>query len=156
MGKLDEILDTSLKNRKTLDKYLKSLSIKSLFEIPSGYNNNIIWQIGHMVSVQQQLVYGLSGLPLLISKDFVKKYGRGSSPDAAHNESTIEEIHSLLFKTIEITKTDLKKGVFKTFNSYKTLAGTELHNVKEALVFNNFHDEIHLDRIQLLRKAIET
>ncbi|XLS28945.1 DinB family protein [Flavobacteriaceae bacterium M23B6Z8] len=156
MDQLSAIIKTSLENRNYFASCLDELSLSFLFEIPSGYNNNIIWQIGHVVSVQQQLVYGLSGLPLLVSKDFIKKYGRGSSPERNINSADVEEIKLLLFRTIEQTKTDLENDVFKSFRVYKTLAGTELHNVKDALLFNNFHDKLHMDRIQKLKKAIKS
>ena len=100
------------------------------------------------------MVYGLSGLPLHVSKEFTKKYGRGSFPDAQVNEETVEELQSLLFTTLETIKEDLEKDIFKNFTPYKTLPGIVLESVSDALEFNNFHDDLHLKRIKSLTEAL--
>jgi hypothetical protein len=41
-----------------------------------GYSNNLIWNIAHIIVVQQMLVYKLSGLPMMISDEMVDKYKR--------------------------------------------------------------------------------
>jgi hypothetical protein len=41
--------------------------------IPEGYSNNLIWNIAHIIVVQQMLVYKLSGLPMMISDEMVEK-----------------------------------------------------------------------------------
>jgi hypothetical protein len=38
-----------------------------------GYSNNLIWNIAHIIVVQQMLVYK-SGLPMMISDEMVEKY----------------------------------------------------------------------------------
>jgi hypothetical protein len=35
-------------------------TLEQLNKIPEGYNNNLIWNIAHVVVVQQMLVYKLS------------------------------------------------------------------------------------------------
>jgi hypothetical protein len=154
MEQAEKLLNTSLENRKVLQNYIDKLQLSDLFTIPDGFNNNIIWQIGHMICVQQQLVYGLSGLPLTVSTSFANKYGRGSFPKPKVQEEDLKEITSLLFTTVVRINEDLKKDVFKTFKTYKTLPGIVLSNVYEALEFNNFHDEIHLHRIKKIKEVL--
>jgi hypothetical protein len=47
---------------------------------PEGYSNNLIWNIAHIIVVQQMLVYKLSGLPMMISDEMVEKYKKGTKP----------------------------------------------------------------------------
>ena len=54
-------------SRKALSHFLDVISLEQLNKIPVGFNNNIIWNITHIVVVQQMLAYKLSGLPMLIS-----------------------------------------------------------------------------------------
>jgi len=42
---------------------IEDFSLEELNKIPEGFNNNIIWNIAHVIATQQALVYGLSGLP---------------------------------------------------------------------------------------------
>jgi len=42
---------------------------ETLFKITEGFNNNIIWQIGHCITSQQRHMYMRSGLPMYISKE---------------------------------------------------------------------------------------
>ena len=58
--------------REILLKILESHSLEQLNKIPQGFNNNIIWNIGHCVSSQQVLVYKLSGLPTMVSEEFIQ------------------------------------------------------------------------------------
>ena len=60
--------------REILLKVLDSHSLEQLNKIPEGFNNNIIWNVGHCVAAQQTLVYKLSGLPTMVSEDFILKY----------------------------------------------------------------------------------
>ena len=60
-------------SRNILLKFLESYSLEQLNKIPEGYNNNIIWNIGHIIASQQGLVYKLSGLPALVSEDFINR-----------------------------------------------------------------------------------
>ncbi|MBK8700590.1 MAG: DinB family protein [Saprospiraceae bacterium] len=56
------------KNREAVVKLLADLSLDQLNAIPLGFNNNIIWNMGHMVVVQEMLTYGLSKLPYTIEE----------------------------------------------------------------------------------------
>jgi len=66
-----EITNTS---RKILFQFLEKYTVEQLNKIPEGFSNNLIWNIGHIVVVQQMLVYKLSGLPMMISDEMVNAY----------------------------------------------------------------------------------
>ena len=55
--------------RKLCLKIMNSFSDEALVKIPESYNNNILWNLGHLVVTQQLLHYKLSGLPLKISEE---------------------------------------------------------------------------------------
>ena len=48
---------------------VNGLSIEELNEIPSGMNNNIAWNFGHLVTAQQSLCYALSGVDLDVTEE---------------------------------------------------------------------------------------
>jgi len=73
-------------NRKGLYAFIKDMPKEQLFKIPKGFNNNIWWNIAHVVVTEQKLIYGLSAVPLNISSVLVEKYQKGSSPIGEPNE----------------------------------------------------------------------
>lgn len=42
--------------------YFDNYSLEQLNKIPAGFNNNLIWNIGHIIVAQQSLIYQLSNL----------------------------------------------------------------------------------------------
>ncbi|WP_396177490.1 DinB family protein [Flavobacterium sp.] len=65
-------------NRKLHLAFLEKYTLEQLNKIPEGFKNNLIWNIGHIITTQQGLIYRLSGLPVMISKEFHNKYKYGS------------------------------------------------------------------------------
>ena len=63
------------------------LSIEAFNLIPQGYKNNISWNMGHMVVVQQGICYKKAGLPLMIRQDFSDMFRSGTKPDEFFNEA---------------------------------------------------------------------
>ena len=49
---------------------------------------------------------------------------------------------------------DLKNGLFVKYQAYTTSLNVELVDIDSAVVFNNFHEGIHLGVILSLRKLI--
>lgn len=151
---MDWTFDITLKNRKIMAMFIKELSLEQLNKVPKGFNNNIIWNIAHLIATQQQLVYGLSGLPMYISSEFLLAYKKDSKPNGDVTQQGVDEINNLLFSTIEKTQEDYKKGVFKKYNAYTTSTNSKITSVEEAFQFNNFHEGIHLGYILALKKCL--
>jgi hypothetical protein len=141
-------------NRKIFSQILSSYTVAQLNRIPEGYTNNLIWNIAHVVVVQQMLVYGLSGLPMMISAELVEKYKKGTKPTADTTQEEVDLVQELLFKTIDQTKKDLDNNIFTKFQEYPTSTGFVLQNVADAMNFNNFHEGIHLGVIMSIRKFV--
>ena len=72
------------RNRKNLLQFMNSYDAAQLNRVPDGFSNNLIWNLGHILAVQQLLVYGLSGQPLQIPQKFVVRYQRDTRP-AGHS-----------------------------------------------------------------------
>ena len=151
---MDWTFDIVLKNRKIMQSFLDAFSLEDLNKVPEKFNNNLIWNIAHLVVTQQLLTYSLSGLPMQISDELVEKYKKGSMVDGNVSQEEINEIKGLLFSTIEQTKEDYEKGVFNSFQPYTTSTNSTLKSFEEAMEFNNFHEGIHLGYILALKKSL--
>lgn len=151
---MDWAFDITLKNRNIMASFLDSFSLDELNKVPAEFNNNLIWNIAHLVVTQQLLTYGLSSLPMLISENMVKKYRKGSKTEDDVSQGEVDEIKELLFSTIEKTKEDYKKGFFKNYKEYTVSTKSTLTNIEQAIAFNNFHEGIHLGYILAMKKTL--
>lgn len=151
---MNQTFSVTENSRKTLSKFLQGYSLEQLNTIPEGYNNNLIWNIGHIVVVQQMLVYKLSGLPMMISDEMVEKYKRGTKPEQDATQADVDEIQSFLFETINQTKADLENKVFKNYQEYTTMTGFTMKTAEDAMAFNVYHEALHAGMIMSIRKFI--
>ena len=66
--------------RKTLLAYIEGLSAEQLNRIPAGFNNNIIWNLAHMFTVQQVVCYKRGGHSMLIDEATFENFKPGTVP----------------------------------------------------------------------------
>lgn len=151
---MDWIFEITLKNRKILKSFLENYSLEDLNKIPEGFSNNIIWNVVHVVVSQQLLVYDLSSVPTLVPKTMIDRFRKGTQPGKDLTQAEIDGIKELLLTTIEKTREDYKDGVFKTFQKYTTSINITLTKVDEAIMYNTYHEGIHLGYILALKKSL--
>lgn len=151
---MQQIFEITQASRNILSQILENNSLEKLNIIPDGFKNNLIWNIAHVVVVQQILVYNFSGLPMMVSDEMVEKYKKGTKPEHDATQAEVEEIKSLLNKTIAQTKEDFDNGVFKNYIEYPTSTGFVIKTAVDAIAFNNFHEGLHIGIIMGLRKFI--
>lgn len=151
---MQSTFDINLSSRNILLKFLENNSLEQLNKIPEGFSNNLIWNIGHIVVVQQLLVYKLSGLPMMISDAMVEKYRKGTKPEAEVTQQEVDEIKQVLFATLEQSKTDFANGIFKGYSEFTTMTGFAIRDAKEAMEFNNYHEAIHTGIMMQISKFL--
>lgn len=141
-------------SRNTLSKFFENYSLEQLNAIPQGFSNNLIWNIGHIVVVQQMLVYKLSGLPMIISDEMVAKYMRGTKPEGDVSQEEVDEIKTLLFSTLEKVEKDFADEIFNGYQEFTTMSGFTVKNAQEAMTFNNYHEGVHTGIMMQIKKFI--
>lgn len=141
-------------NRQIYLKMLEKYSLDQLNTIPDGFSNNIIWNIGHIVVIQQVLIYRLSGLPMYISKDLYNTYKKGSFPTGTTTKEEVNELKDLLFSLVDKTQKDYLSNRFNIFNPYQTQTGFKLSSLDESIIFNNYHEGLHLGIVMSISKFI--
>ncbi len=144
------------KTRTIFNKMIESNTLEDLNKIPNGFNNNIIWNIGHVVVSEQLLAYKLSGLESMLTDEMITKYRKDSKPKNNLTQEEVNEIKGLLFSSIEKSESDYKKGIFKNYNPYTvSTTGNTLNNIDEALQFIAIHEGLHYGYVLALLKAIK-
>ena len=117
MKEIFEITETS---RRLLQHLIEPLTLAQLNKMPDGFNNNIIWNVGHIIVVQQMLVYNLSGLPMQVSADLVSKYKKGTQPMEPATEADVTLLKELLFRPLPKPKGILITLFLKTLWNIKS------------------------------------
>ena len=151
---MNQTLNVNATSRNMISKILENHTLEQLNKIPEGFSNNLIWNIAHVVVTQQLLVYRLSGLPMMVSEEIIEKYKKGTTPKHNATQAEVDEIMSLLFKTIEKTKEDYANGIFKNYQEYPTSTGFVLTSAEGAMNFNNFHEGLHIGVMMSIRKLV--
>ena len=147
------VFQTLGKSRKRLAQILSETSPKHLEQVPEGFNNNIWWNGVHILVVQQLLCYKLSGLPLHIDKALVATYSKGTFPGALPDAGTRDEVIGLITSTAGQLQHDYQGGLFKEYTPYTTSAGVTLTNIQEGMLFNLYHEALHMGTILSLLKV---
>lgn len=151
---MEKQLEILKKSRLLILKVIENLSIEQLNKIPEGFNNNIAWNISHLMVTQQLLCYKLSGLDCLISNEIIEKFQKGTSPNqfiSSEEFSTIKELFLQLPNTFE---EDFLQGKFKNYINYTTSVNVTLSSLNDAVIFNLLHEGIHLGIILQLKKLV--
>lgn len=151
---MNSVFEVQKTIREVLLKILDNHSLEQLNKIPQGFTNNLIWNIAHCVASQQVLIYKLSGLPMLVSDEFVAKYRKGTKPEGDVSQAEVDEIRALLSSTLDQVQKDFANNIFVSYIEYPTSMGFILKNIDGALSFNNYHEGIHTGIIMSIRKFV--
>ncbi len=140
--------------RRNILNVVKGLTLEQLNETPKGFNNNLIWNLGHVLVTQQLLCYGLSGVPMKVGNEMIAKYRKGTKPTEFVGEKEYSFIKVRLEETIEEIKEDLSAGLFKEFKTYPTSYTITLNSIDDAIGFNNIHEAMHLGYMMSLKHVL--
>lgn len=152
---MDKPFEIIRKTRQNILNQVSELTIDQLNEIPAGFNNNIIWNLAHMVAAQQGVCYVRGGLPLVIKEEFFLAYKPDTKPQGPLSAAQFEEIKQLMFSTIDVLEADYKKGLFKNNPSWTNRYGIELPVIEDSLHFLLFHEGIHFGYIMALKRMVK-
>lgn len=111
---MDKRIDKIKKVRQFLIKEVANLTDVQLNKITKGYNNNIIWNLTHLISTQQGICYLRAAQKAIVPDKYFTPFLINTKPDRILEHQEIEEIKSLLITTIDELQTDYEKKYFRT------------------------------------------
>jgi hypothetical protein len=151
---MTKVIEIIQKPRLHLLDVIKDLSIEQLNKIPAGFNNNIIWNLTHMISAQQGICYKRAGLEVPLDERFFMPYQSGAKPEKIVTAEEVEEIKGLFLSTLEQLKVDIQNNLFANYVPWTTRYGVDLNNIDDALTFLPFHEGLHSGYIWALKRVI--
>jgi hypothetical protein len=125
--------------------------LDQLNTIPEGYSNNLIWNIAHIIVLQQMLVYKLSGLPMMISDEMVEEYKKAMNCQKILPQSEVQK-STITYETKQI-KSDFRIK-FSLLSRTPTSAGIVLKSAFRCDCKFNFHRDAHWRYNEYFKKFI--
>ncbi|HEX2607187.1 MAG TPA: DinB family protein [Flavisolibacter sp.] len=143
------------KTRQFLLNIISDLSAEQLNQVPTGFNNNIIWNVGHIIAAQQGVCYRRSGLPLLIQDSFFEQFKPETKPQGTIDATEIQAIKDLLFSTLDQLEADYKAGGFKNYISWTNRYGVTHDTIEDTINFLLFHEGLHMGYVMALKRCVQ-
>jgi DinB superfamily len=143
--------------RQFLLAQIAGLTAERLNKIPEGYNNNIIWNLAHLICAQQSLCYVRAGQSITVDDKYFSPYRTNTRPDAFIDEQEIETIKKLFISSIDELQADFDKKIFDNYSPSENISkvyGVELMSIDDALEFLLYHEGFHSGYILSLKHLV--
>lgn len=140
--------------RTLLASFLDQYSVEALNVIPESFNNNLFWNIAHVVATQQLLVHKLAGQEMVVPAEYIDSFRKGSRPVRQYTQADIDETKHYLTTTLDRTEELLNQGALSSYKPYTTSTGTVIDHEDVALQFNLWHEGLHMGYCLSIRKFL--
>ena len=136
---------------------LRGLTPAQFSEIPQGYNNNVIWNLGHLICAEQSMCYSRAGLSLVVDDKYFSPYLPTTKPERVLDEQEIAAIKALFITSIDKLHVDFERQIFGNYTSSvmtATFYGVEVISIDDALDFLLYHEGFHAGYIMALKHRL--
>ncbi|MDM1293652.1 DinB family protein [Sphingobacterium sp. N143] len=153
---MQETFKFILQARQKFIELIDSLSIEQLNKIPAGFNNNIIWNFGHIVVSTQTLVYVRTGIKADTAwVKYNEDYKKDTKPTRFVEQAEVDELKEIAIRSIEQIAVDYENGVFGAITSFSTSTyGYPLNTIEEVIALTSGHDNVHFGYAMAQRRCL--
>lgn len=132
-----------------------TLTIDQLNQIPAGFNNNIIWNLGHITLSTLGLCYIRSQVQPGLELPFTGRFSKGTRPEVRATEEEVAAIKALLISSLDQIERDIKAGVFSNMVAFSTdTYRLPMDNIENTLNGCLAHENLHLGIAKAQRAVI--
>ena len=134
---------------------IKSQTIEGLNKIPSGFRNNLAWNLGHIVVSTDLLCYCRTGVEPAKEIPQMELYRNGTIPEKWISQEEVNELLLRLSTTIDSLEQDYLAGKFSRIVPVTTATfGVETLTIEELLENCALHDCLHWGTVVAMQKLI--
>ncbi|MFZ6023263.1 MAG: DinB family protein [Bacteroidota bacterium] len=154
---MDNRIEKIKKFRKFLLDQISELSAEQLNKIPQGFNNNIIWNLAHLICAQQGICYLRGGQQIVVPDKFIAPFFTNTKPERIIDSNEIQEIKSLFLTTIDQLQLDYDKTIFRNYTPSPNILkvyGIEIQGIDDALEFLLNHEGYHCGCVLALKRLV--
>ncbi|GHE41329.1 DinB family protein [Sphingobacterium griseoflavum] len=154
---MDNVFNFITDARKAFIELIDSLTAEELNHIPEGFNNNIIWNFGHIVVSTQALCYVRTGIKSDTSAiQYLSAYAKGTKPTYTVDPEEIADLRALALSTIQQIYADYDKGIFNNITPFETSTyKSSLNTIEEVLITTVGHDNLHFGYALAQKRALK-
>jgi hypothetical protein len=140
--------------RKFILTQVEGLTTEQLNHIPTGFNNNLIWNLAHLISGQQGICYTRAGLPHVVEDKYYTPFRPDTKPERFIDTEEIAHIKGLFLSSIDRLEADMQANIFTNYPAWLSRYGTTINSFNEAMEFLPFHEGLHCGYIMALKRAV--
>ncbi|MBO1001369.1 DinB family protein [Pseudogracilibacillus auburnensis] len=119
--------------------------------IPTGFNNNVHWNLGHIYLDQYLWIQALTKEKMDIPNIFHSSFGFGTSPkDFTAETPSMIELKKLLSKQ----PNDIQQTYGDRLNEPFPPIDMEMCTIEQVLIRTIFHEGMHLQAIMDIKKSL--
>lgn len=148
------LLDQLIEVRGYLLASVRGLTDEQFLRVPEGFNNNILWNVGHVITDNTSMLYPPTGNPFPSPEQYLRWFEPGTSQADWEETPPIAEViaaaETMRDKVIE----DCNAGKMETFEPMPLDDGVVLRNIAQAIAHCNIHEAMHLAVIDALRRRV--
>lgn len=123
--------------------------------LPEGYNNNLRWHLGHIVTIMDQLGNLPAGEKSMLPPEYSASFANGTSPDDWNDETpSLEEITTALKEQPEQLQERFAGRLADPLPQVFSLSGVDFDTVGSLLAFNYYHEGMHYGQISGMMRAL--
>ncbi len=151
----ESLINSARVARGYMNKRIAGLSREQLLAIPAGAENNVLWNVGHIVLSHYRLIYRPCGATVPVPDTWENWFLPGSSPaNWKPTGPAIDEVLAEFHGQTDRIQTDFHNGLFKNYKAFQLKSGDSLASLDEALAFNLMHEGIHIGALIALRHQL--
>lgn len=135
-------------------KELEGLDAEQMLAIPEGRDDNILWNVGHLLCSLSRLTYVFSGQPLPIPEHYLTLFGKGTSARAWDDAPDVDEVLDHFRRLPKQIEGDFTAQRFTRYKALEIVPGKTVASVEEAVNFHCFHEGLHIGMIITLKELL--
>jgi hypothetical protein len=145
------VFDTVEKYRGRLLLLAEKCPVEKREVVPAGFNNSIHWHIGHILTIAEGVVFGLSGETAQIPAEYRSFFGNGTKPGDWNEappawETIVEQLTEQPKRIREVFAGRLDTPVKENF--------AKAEQVEELIVTHLLHEYNHAGSINAMLKVL--
>lgn len=133
---------------------IDGLSDEQFLHIPEGRDDNIIWNVGHLLCSISRLAYVFSGHPLPIPEDYLPRFGKDTCATDWTSNPDVRDVLQRFTDFPAQLETDYLAGKFTEYKALQIVPDDNIASIEEAVAFHCFHEGLHIGKVLTIKEAM--